>query len=125
MEFILLSIIIFVVFAVLFAHSRCNCKDTYRNKEKEEQTGGNPPSFPTMDSPKVLTDIVSNMTALNTSITNLQNIANGFENNTLNFGITEDLGSDITTAITDAKTSFETALKTLEGEIKQKMTITI
>lgn len=124
MEFILLAIVIFVVFAVLFAHSRCNCKDTYCNKEKEEQTGGNL-SFPTMDSPKVLTDIESNMTALNTSITNLQNIANGFKNNTLNFGITEDLGTDVTTAITDAKSSFESALKTLEGEIKQKLTIKI
>jgi len=125
MEFILLAIIIFAVFAVLFAHIQCNCKDTYCNKEKEEQTGGNALSFPTIDGPNVATDIVSNMTALNTSITNLQNIANGFENNTLNFGITEDLGTDITTAITDAKSSFETALNTLKGEIKQKMTITI
>jgi hypothetical protein len=125
MEFILLAIIIFAVFAVLFAHIQCNCKDTYCNKEKEEQTGGNALPFPTIDGPNVSNDIESNMTALSTSITNLQNISNGFENNTLNFGITQDLGSQITTAISDAQSSLETALTTLKGEIKQKMTIKI
>ena len=123
MEFILLAIIIFVVFAVLFAHSRCNCNETYCNKE--EQTGGNAPPFPTIDDPKVSKDIQSNVTALATSITNLQNISNSFKNNTLNFEITKDLGNEISTSLNDAKSSLETALQTLKGEITQKLTIQI
>lgn len=124
MEFILLAIIIFVVFAVLFAHSRCKCNEAYCNKE-EEQSGGNAPPFPTIDDPKVSKDIQSSVTALTKSITNLQNISDSFKNNTLNFEITKDLGTDISTSLNDAKSSLETALQTLKGEITQKLTIQI
>lgn len=130
MEFILLAVIIFIVFAVLFVNNKCMCKEKYTVQKGgrgiSTDTSGTPsaPSFPIIDI-DIKNAVDSNITSINEAITGLQEVVDNFKDNTLSFAMNDDLQTDITTAVTKAKTALETTLSTLQNTIKSNLKISI
>jgi hypothetical protein len=116
MEFVLLAVVIFIVFALLLVYS-INVRFTI-------QRGGALPAFPSLGI-DIKAAVAGSLGDLNRAISNLQTITNTFKDNTVNFAMSSNLKTDIDTAISDTKSALETALKTLETNLKTDLTIKI
>lgn len=132
MEFILLAVIIFIVFAVLFVNNKCMCKEKYTAQKGgrgiSTDSSGSPtpsaPSFPILNI-DIKNAVDSNITSINEAITGLQEVVDNFKDNTLSFSMNDNLNTNITTAVTKAKTALETTLSTLQNTIKSNLKISI
>ena len=132
MEFILLAVIIFIVFAVLFVNNTCTCKENYTVQKGgrgiSTDTSGSPtpslPSFPILNI-DIKNAVDSNITSINEAITGLQEVVDNFKDNNLSFVTNNNLQTNISTAVTNAKTALETTLTTLQNTIKSNLNISI